>query len=80
MAKDKSASPGNSAPNPSAGNVVSLPTRCPVEGCGKKPSRMHFCSEHFEWFKMGLVNRQGERPKDFDKKYQAYLRKQEKAA
>ena len=54
--------------NPQAG-----PThieRCPAENCGKKPKRMHFCQEHFEWFKEGLINRAGEKPSDFDKKYQ----------
>lgn len=50
------------------------PSTCCVEKCGKKGERMNFCSEHFGWFKEGLVNRQGKRPVDFDKKYQAFLR------
>ncbi len=54
-------------------NVVELPQRCPV--CDGKSTRASFCDEHFQWFKMGLVNRKGEKPKDFDKKYQAYMRK-----
>ncbi|MCC7405398.1 MAG: hypothetical protein IT288_13450 [Bdellovibrionales bacterium] len=62
------------------GNVVSLPERCPVEKCGKKPTRSAFCEEHFHWFKEGLVNRKGEKPKDFDKKYQHYLKKHRKAS
>lgn len=49
--------------------------RCPADGCGKAAQRMHFCSEHFDWFKAGLVNKMGQRPSDFDKKYQAYTRK-----
>lgn len=49
--------------------------RCPAESCGKPAQRMHFCSEHFEWFKAGLVNKMGQKPSDFDKKYQAYTRK-----
>ncbi|MCB0419947.1 MAG: hypothetical protein KDD61_03075 [Bdellovibrionales bacterium] len=60
-------------------NVVELPKRCPAEGCGKKPVRSAFCSEHFEWFKAGLINRQGQRPKDFDKKYQAWSQKRKVA-
>jgi hypothetical protein len=48
---------------------------CPVEGCKKPVSRMHFCSEHFSWFKEGLINKRGARPTDFDKKYQLYMRK-----
>ena len=69
MAKDSK----NPAPVPQ--NVVQLPSACPVEGCGKKPKRSSFCAEHFEWFKAGLISRQGQKPKDFDKKYQAFMRK-----
>lgn len=69
----------NKTPTPSPNNVVSLPTNCPVEGCGKKPQRSLFCAEHFIWFKEGLISRKGEKPKDFDKKYQAFLRKNKAA-
>lgn len=66
-------------PSPKLGpSPVTAPERCPAESCGKKPQRMHFCEEHFNWFKAGLVNRMGERPSDFDKKYQSY--KQKKSA
>lgn len=74
MSKDKK--PNN---NGGGDNVVSL-TVCPVEKCGKKASRAEFCNEHFQWFKEGLIARNGEKPKDFDKKYQAYLLRQKKAA
>lgn len=60
-------------------NVVDLPKRCPAEGCEKKPARSSFCKEHFEWFKAGLINRKGQRPKDFDKKYQAWSRRKNAA-
>lgn len=56
-------------------NVIALPKRCPAEGCGEKVVRSAFCEEHFDWFKFGLINRKGEKPKDFDKKYQTYLHK-----
>lgn len=64
----------------SGGNNVVAMSLCPVEKCGKKSSRMEFCPEHFAWFKEGLVNRAGEKPKDFDKKFQAFLLRQKKAA
>lgn len=60
-------------------NVITL-AKCPVEACGKKAERMEFCNEHFMWFKEGLVNRKGEKPRDFDKKYQDFLRRNKKAA
>ena len=50
--------------------------KCPVDGCGKSQAKLNFCSEHFVWFKEGLINKRGEKPRDFDKKYQNYLRKQ----
>ena len=64
--------------NNHGGNVVQMPARCPV--CEKKASRSSFCDEHFIWFKQGLINRKGEKPKDFDKKYQAFMRKTKQAA
>lgn len=54
------------------GSVADL---CPVDGCSEPVKKMHFCKEHFVWFKEGLVNKKGERPTDFDKKYQHYLRR-----
>ncbi len=48
---------------------------CPTEGCKKPVERMHFCNEHFHWYKEGLINKKGMRPTDFDKKYQNYMRK-----
>jgi len=81
MAKDKSKA-ANQPQNQHASdnNVVQLPTRCPVDKCGKKPYKSSFCEEHFTWFKEGLINRKGERPRDFDKKYQAFLKRQKQAA
>ena len=58
-----------------ANNVVALPSKCSAEGCAKKTELMSFCSEHYEWFKFGLITKEGKRPVDFDKKYQAFTRK-----
>lgn len=69
MSKDKGQQPA------AGGNVIPLNTNCCVEKCGKKSTRMNFCEEHFGWFKEGLVNKKGERPSDFDKKFQAYSRR-----
>lgn len=73
MSKDKKGEAGG-------GNNVVTMAICPVEKCGKKAARSEFCAEHFLWFKEGLINRAGEKPKDFDKKYQAYLLRTKKAA
>jgi len=54
--------------------------KCPVEKCGKGSQRLVFCNEHFDWFKAGLVNKRGDKPTDFDKKYMSYMRKMGKAA
>ena len=53
------------------GNVVAL-TRCACEGCGKKAELSNFCKEHYDWFKFGLLTKEGKKPTDFDKKYQAF--------
>ncbi len=60
---------------PAAKEAVSSIDRCPVEACGKGQKKLQFCEEHFMWFKEGLVNKRGEKPRDFDKKFQNYKRK-----
>ncbi|MBX7232148.1 MAG: hypothetical protein K1X29_08705 [Bdellovibrionales bacterium] len=75
MAKDNKA-----GTNPNSKPTAEVATVCPVEKCGKKATRMEFCDEHFNWFKEGMISRKGEKPKDFDKKYQAYLSRQKKAS
>lgn len=60
-------------------NVVTL-ARCSADGCGKKADKMSFCSEHFDWFKFGLITKEGKRPSDFDKKYQAFMNMKKNAA
>ena len=58
--------------------VVSLV--CTSHECSEKPKRAGFCNEHFTWFKEGLITKTGERAKDFDKKYQHFLRRSSEAA
>lgn len=66
--------------NAEGSNVLSLPTTCCVEKCGKKGDRLNFCSDHYVWFKEGLVNKKGQKPTDFDKKFQDWLMRSKKAA
>jgi hypothetical protein len=73
MAKDKDTAPGPKD------NVVQMSTTCCVEKCGKKSDRLNFCPEHYMWFKEGLINKKGQRPSDFDKKYQAFLHRKKAA-
>jgi hypothetical protein len=68
--KHKEVNSGAPAPGP----VVNLPTNCKAEGCKKKSEKMDFCSEHYDWFKWGLLTREGKKPIDFDKKHQAYTK------
>ena len=71
MSKDKGANPSN---------VLGMPSNCCAEKCTKKADKMNFCPEHYSWFKEGLLNKKGQKPSDFDKKFQAFLMKQKKAA
>ncbi|MBX2996031.1 MAG: hypothetical protein KF681_14490 [Bdellovibrionaceae bacterium] len=80
MAENKSKNapaPEKQAPS----NVVSLQAhKCTAEGCKHKPDRAGFCSEHYTWFKEGLITMEGYRAKDFDKKYHAYMNRKNRAA
>lgn len=80
MAENKSKTapaPEKQMPN----NVVPLQNhQCVGEGCKKKPERAGFCSEHYTWFKEGLITLEGYRAKDFDKKYHAFMLRNKKAA
>jgi hypothetical protein len=68
-------------PNLVPNNVVSLAdARCQSEGCKAKAKRASFCDEHFEWFKAGLITKEGKPASDFDKKYQHFLSAKKKAA
>jgi len=56
-------------------NVIQLgPTKCCGEGCNKKPDRAGFCAEHFEWFKAGLMTKEGNKAADFEKKHYHFMR------
>ncbi len=60
-------------------NVVAMPNRCGVKDCKKAPTLVNFCAEHYEWFKFGMITKNGDKPVDFDKKHQAFM-KHKKAA
>ena len=77
MAKKEQTGP---AAGGGGGNVVQMATSCCVEKCVSKVHKMTFCSEHYMWFKEGLVNKKGQKPTDFDKKYQAYMMRGKKKA
>lgn len=54
-------------------NVVSLESsRCCGEGCNKKSEKAGFCAEHFDWFKAGLITKEGMKAPDFDRKFYHY--------
>lgn len=77
MAEDKKATKGNPTPEKQMpGKVVSLEAhKCTAEFCKAKPERAGFCSEHYTWFKEGLLTLEGFKAKDFDKKYHAWQKR-----
>lgn len=77
MAKDNKGKA--EAPAAGGGTVTPMNTTCMVEKCTSKSDRMGFCKEHYTWFKEGLVNKKGQKPTDFDKKYQAYMMRKKAA-
>ncbi|MEC9282868.1 MAG: hypothetical protein VX642_09160 [Bdellovibrionota bacterium] len=87
--KEQAQNQGAPAQNASAGkkaaqqgsNVISINfNQCLYSECGSKPKRANFCNEHYEWFKFGLVTKNGEKAKDFDKKMMSYENFQKKKA
>ena len=60
--------------------VVDMPRKCKAEACAKKDSRFGFCEDHYGWYKEGLINTQGMKVLDFDKKMQAIQRRKAKSA
>ncbi len=45
---------------------------CKFKACKHSPSKFGFCSEHFDQFKFGLINKVGEYVPDYDKKIDQY--------
>lgn len=56
-------------------NVAPMPTHCKAEGCKAGGHKMSFCSQHYDWFKFGLVNKDGKKVPDFDKKWDAFQKR-----
>ncbi len=62
-------------------NVVPLGSaKCCAEDCKSKPTRAGFCAEHFDWFKAGLITKEGAKASDFDKKHYHYSLTKKKSA
>ncbi|MBL7670565.1 MAG: hypothetical protein JNM39_08765 [Bdellovibrionaceae bacterium] len=54
-------------------NVISISSGlCKADGCRSKALRAEFCDTHFTWFKDGLINKNGQKVPDFDKKHYAW--------
>ncbi len=52
--------------------VVSGHENCKCEGCKHPSTVFSFCSEHYEWFKFGLITKAGKKVLDFDKKWEHF--------
>lgn len=69
--QDPKATAAGPALGSAGANVIPL-SKCTAEGCSKRSDLMNLCNEHYDWFKFGLITKEGKRPSDFDKKFQAY--------
>ncbi len=47
---------------------------CKCQGCKKMEARFTFCDTHFEWFKFGLITKEGKKVRDFEAKWTAFER------
>ena len=67
--------------NKHVNNIVAFPpASVHCVACSKKKVKAQFCEEHFLWFKEGLIDKKGHKPKDFQQKHALYLKKQAKVA
>lgn len=69
------ASPKKEAPqtHPGAPVGAAAPEKCGVNGCKSKVASFGFCSEHFEQYKFGLINKKGQNVPDYEKKFEHYV-------
>ena len=51
---------------------------CKCGGCKKPQFRFTFCSEHYDWFKFGLITKAGQKVSDFEKKFDHFTAHQER--
>lgn len=72
---------GKDVKKPDSRQVADKPeekAKCLERSCKKKEDRFGFCSEHYEFFKFGLIKKDGAPAADFDKKYQHWLAHKDK--
>ncbi len=56
-------------------------SHCKADGCKKGVEKFGFCMEHYDWYMSGLLRGDGQKPIDFEQKYQQYMaRRTRKAA
>jgi hypothetical protein len=59
--------------------TATVAEHCKCEGCKLPQSRLSFCEPHYDWFKFGLITREGKKVGDFEKKmghYEAFVERQ----
>ena len=68
MAKKGTAKEPGSAPSQGPEKL-----HCGYSGCKDKPHKFSFCHNHYDWFKFGLIRKDGKHAADFDKKLEHFL-------
>ena len=76
--EQKHHAPAKPSGNSKGATIAVLPGMCMAEGCKEKSKKANFCMEHFDWFKEGLITKEGRKPSDFDKKHFDYMRRKNK--
>ncbi|MCC6277135.1 MAG: hypothetical protein IT289_04375 [Oligoflexia bacterium] len=76
--KGPQGAPKDNSHHKGEGKVVPMPGICMAEGCKQKFQKAGFCMEHFDWFKEGLITKEGQKPRDFNKKYYDYMRRKDR--
>ena len=71
---------GNQGQKSSGATILQLGGGCLADTCKKKSEKAGFCMEHFDWFKEGLITKEGRKPSDFEKKFFSYQQRRRPAA
>ncbi len=67
-----------SKPDKQSGQAEAL--KCQVKECKTGPSRFGFCKEHFDHYKFGLVNKEGRKVSDYERKFEHFTEMKKRSA
>jgi hypothetical protein len=53
---------------------VDVAAKCACQGCKTDVAKFSFCTTHYEYFKFGLIKKDGTPVSDYDRKFEHFSR------